>query len=179
MTIKAEISGEEVKIWDKEDAQQIHNQDYYGKLNDEKTLDLALFEAAHLKVRKKIEIQDQEGNKLTNKECLKKFAKLDSKFNQKYEVYKDLRERGLIVKTGFKFGTHFRVYPRGTNPYKEQENRKHTKWVVQAVKETENISFEKMSRAIRLAQNVRAKMLWGVVDNEKNVTYYESKRATP
>lgn len=179
MKPKAELAGEEVKIWDEENAQQIHNQDYYGKLDENNTLNLALFEAAHLKQREKIEIKDEEENDLTYQECLRKFAKIDNEFNQKYEVYKDLRERGLIVKTGFKFGTHFRVYPRGTNPYKSQENRKHTEWVVQAVKETEDISFEKMSRAIRLAQNVRAKMLWGVVDSEKNVTYYESKRVTP
>ena len=179
MTIQAEISGEDVKIWNEEDAQKIHNQDYYGKLNENQVLKLALFEAAHLQKREKIEILNEEGEQLEYQDALKRFAKIDTSFNQKYEIYKDLRERGLIVKTGFKFGTHFRVYPRGTNPYEEQANRKHTKWVVQAVKETEDISFEKMSRAIRLAQNVRAKMLWGVVDSEANVTYYESKRVTP
>ncbi len=28
-------------------------------------------------------------------------------------AYRDLRNRGFIVKSGFKFGTHFRVYERG------------------------------------------------------------------
>lgn len=176
--IEAELNGEEVKIWDEEQARKIHDQDYYGKLNDEKQLNLALFEAAHLLEREKITLTS-ESKQLNLKEAKKQFSQIDSKFNQKYKVYKDLRKRGLIVKTGFKFGTHFRVYPRGTNPYEDQENRKHTKWVVQAVKETEDLGFEKMSRAIRLAQNVRAKMLWGVVDSEENVTYYESKRVTP
>lgn len=177
--IEAELNGEKVKIWGKENALKIHNQDYYGKLNEDNELNLALFEAAHLLERQKIKIKNEDGENLEFQNAKKRFSNIDSKFNQKYSVYKDLRKRGLIVKTGFKFGTHFRVYPRGTNPYEDQENRKHTKWVVQAVKGTEDLGFEKMSRAIRLAQNVRAKMLWGVVDSEGNVTYYESKRVTP
>ena len=35
---------------------------------------------------------------------------MQDEFRVRYMVFSDLRERGLVVKTGFKYGTHFRVY---------------------------------------------------------------------
>lgn len=31
-------------------------------------------------------------------------------FEEMYDVYEDWREKGFVIKTGFKFGSHFRVY---------------------------------------------------------------------
>jgi len=54
-------------------------------------------------------------------EELMKFAsKTDKKFYSKLIVYRDLRERGFVVKTGYKFGFDLRVYPRGKKPGEEQ-----------------------------------------------------------
>ena len=33
-----------------------------------------------------------------------------------YIVFRDLRNRGYIVKTGFKYGSEFRLYERGKSP---------------------------------------------------------------
>jgi tRNA splicing endonuclease len=36
-----------------------------------------------------------------------------------------------------------------------------------------------MSRAVRLAHNIRATLIWAVVDREGKVTFYSVKRITP
>jgi len=66
-----------------------------------------------------------------------------------YKVYKDLRNRGLIVKSGFKYGTHFRVY--------ENSMEEHSKYLVHLIPEKEEI--QKISRAVRVAHGVRKTLL--------------------
>lgn len=180
MTATGKLADTRVKVWDDEEADDIHNEFYYGKFVDDGYLELSLVEALHLVDREELEVESDE-EVLERDEIYHKFSELDDDFDQKYAVYSDLRERGYIVKTGFKFGAHFRVYPRGVNPYKDgpKEDREHTKWIVQAVPENFKQDYQDMSRAVRLAQNIRAKMLWAVVDSERQVTYYEVGRVTP
>ncbi len=92
----------------------------------------------------------------------------------KYTVYRDLKDRGFCVKTGFKFGSHYRLYSRGDKPGKG-----HAIWLVHAVPEEYTVQFQVISRAIRLAQNVRKKMIYAVVDKEGDITYYKFDRITP
>lgn len=168
-----------VRVWSDSDAEEIHSDLYYGKFVDD-YLRLSLVEALHLVEREELDIEVEEDSK-DKEELLHLFSDIDEDFEHKYAVYTDLRERGYVVKTGFKFGAHFRVYPRGVNPYKDgpKEDREHTKWIVHAVPENYNQDYQDMARAVRLAQNIRAKMLWGVVDTENQVTYFEVERATP
>jgi tRNA-intron endonuclease len=176
--IDTELVNKQVLVWDEGDIEEIYSEKYYGKKNEDR-LELSLVEAAHLAKRDIIQIKDED-EEVDEKEIFSKFSNLDKDFKNKYTVYDDLRDRGYIIKSGFKFGTHFRVYPRGANPYTEEEGKRaHTKWVVQAVDETQKQGFEELSRTVRLAHNIRAKMLYAVVDSESGVTYYETTRETP
>lgn len=163
-----------------EDAEHIHDDKYYGKMQEDGRLELSLEEAYHLVKRDSLDVRDDEGS-IEEDEMFEIFSEKDDEFDFKYSVYSDLRERGLIVKSGFKFGAHFRVYERGVNPYVSgsKKQRQHTKWIVHAVPEHETMSFQEMSRAVRLAQNIRATMLWAVVDSESQVTYYEVGHTNP
>lgn len=169
-----------VKVFDQEEAEKVHGDLYYGKLQGSGELELSPVEAVHLVDRDELEIES--GSQVLDKDKLfEYFSDIDDEFDHKYKAYADLRERGFIVKSGFKFGAHFRVYPRGVNPYKDgpKEQSEHTKWVVHAVPENHTLSFQEMSRAVRLAQNIRAQMLWAVVDSESGVTYYEVSHTNP
>ena len=55
----------------------------------------------------------QRTRKLSFEELIKKFKKIDKKIQLKYPVFKDLREKGYVVKTALKFGAEFRVYEKG------------------------------------------------------------------
>jgi len=113
-------------------------------------------------------------------ELYKIACSIDKRFSHRYRVYEDLRDRGLLVKTGFKFGCDFRCYERGVELKRGPKSQKeHTKWVVFCVPEDYTCSFQELSRAVRLAHNIRARMLWAIVDNEGDVTYYEVVRILP
>jgi len=87
---------------------------------------------------------------------LRKIAeKIERNFEERYGVYRDLKEKGLVVKTGFKFGSDFRVYTEIT----DVSQLPHSKFLVYVVG-NRKLSLQEISRAVRLANNVRKKMVF-------------------
>ncbi len=145
----------------------------------EKRLELSFVETLYLLHKNRIELK-RDSQKITVRKLMSAGVRLDKRLHEKYVVYEDLRERGLVVKTGFKFGCDFRVYKRGVRMRKGPKTpAEHTKWIVYVVPEDYNCAFQELSRAVRLAHSIRARMLWAIVDNENNVTYYEVLRLKP
>jgi tRNA-intron endonuclease len=100
--------------------------------------------------------------------------KHDKEIATKYYVYRDLRKRGYVVRTGLKFGTYFRVYEKGI-----RVGEGHSQWLVHPIQEQKQTSIYELARAVRLSHSVRKKMLWAVVDSEGDVTYYKIERIIP
>ena len=169
---------EEDKVIAVENREHIYEPGYYGKELGER-LELAMVEAVLLLKRGRIKVFSL-GKQLSFKELYDHACSIDKRFPHKYRVYEDLRERGLLVRTGFKFGCDFRVYERGVQLKKGPKSAKeHTKWIVFSVPEDFTMSFAELSRSVRLAHNIRARMLWAVVDNESDCTYYAITRHKP
>jgi len=182
---EGELLENRVIIWDTE-AVSIYDESGFGKpLPEEKPnrIELELLEAAYLLEKEKLKIVRKEKGKkkkIDLKEIMEIGVKNVDMFHPSFIVYHDLRERGYVIKTGFKFGTVFRVYERGVKLVRgPKAPHEHTKWIVQPVSEEAAFSLPEMSRAVRLAHNIRATLLWAVVDKESDVTYYELTRVTP
>lgn len=184
-TMEGELVKNKVVVWEAS-AVSLYDESGYGKpMPDEKPkrLELGLAEALYLLERGKIKVlvkQKSRKKSLKFKDLFKLASDEINGFGTQYAVYKDLRDRGYLVKTGFKFGTHFRVYDRGVKLRRgPKAPHEHTKWIVHAVAEEAAFSLPELSRAVRLAHNIRATMLWAVVDKESDVTYYLVQRITP
>ncbi len=176
-TVDSTLEENKVIVWKNFDI--VYEPGYYGKILPDR-LELALVEACLLLKRGRIRIFDKSGKQLTFDELFQHASSLDKRFAERYRVYEDLRERGLLVRTGFKFGCDYRVYERGVQLKKGPKSAKeHTKWIVFAVPEDFTMSFQELSRSVRLAHNIRARMLWAIVDNEADVTYYIIQRMKP
>ena len=98
----------------------------------------------------------------------KKAQRKDKRFWIRYAVFKDLRERGYIIKTALKFGADFRVYPRGVKPGED-----HAKWIVYPVHESEAMTWYEFSAKNRVAHSTKKNLMMGVVDDEGDVSYWE------
>ena len=92
----------------------------------------------------------------------------------RYIVYQDLRNRGYIVKTGFKYGSEFRLYERGKSP-----GNGHSDFVVRVLTENQDISVLNFSSYVRVAHGVNKKLLLAVVDDEQDITYYNVEWTRP
>jgi tRNA-intron endonuclease len=140
---------------------------------------LSFVEALYLLEKRRISIK-KSGKKLSFDGLMDFGLERDKRLHEKFIVYRDIRDRGFVAKTGFKFGCDFRVYQRGVGVKKgPKAASEHTKWIVYTVPEDYTCSFAELSRAVRLAHSIRAQMLWAIVDNEDDVTYFEVVRIKP
>ncbi|VVB77274.1 tRNA-splicing endonuclease [uncultured archaeon] len=84
-------------------------------------------------------------------------------FASLYAVYKDWREKGYVIKTGFKFGTHFRVYFPGAKPMKKDDGAWiHSKHVIHVFPKSSKLLISEWARAIRVAHSVRKTFILAV-----------------
>ncbi len=76
-------------------------------------------------------------------------------FEKLYDVYSDWRSKGYVIKTGFKFGTHFRIYFPGAKPENEGGEWAHSKHVIHVFPRDTKLLISEWARAIRVAHSVR------------------------
>ncbi len=133
-------------------------------------IELSLIEAVFLLESKNMDVVKNE-KKLTFEELVQIGVKIEKDFYEKFLVFRDIRSRGLLVKTGFKFGSDFRIYERG----KSLKNA-HSTILVHVIPEEYKCSFPELSRAVRVANTVNKKMVFAIVDEESNITYYSVDR---
>jgi len=180
---EGELIENRIIIWGPS-AVALYDESGYGKpLPEENSdrLELELIEATYLVEKGKLKVKQKGKKKVLKFEDLVRIGSEQvNQFHPQFVVFHDLRERGYLVKTGFKFGAHFRVYERGVKLKRgPKEAHEHTQWVVHCVPEESAFSLPEMSRAVRLARNIRATFLWAVIDKEEGVTYYQITRITP
>ncbi|KKM95227.1 hypothetical protein LCGC14_1190280 [marine sediment metagenome] len=128
-----------------------------------KPSELSLIEAQYLLEREEITIYDVKQNKfLTPEEFYTIAIKIHHKFEEKYIIYKDLRERGYIPRPGLKFGADYVVYKKGPG-------LEHSLFMVHVLPHDSEITAIDMVRAGRLATSVRKKF---VIANPLTKSYY-------
>jgi len=155
-----------------EDAHALFELGYYGKLSGEK-LQLSFLEAAYLIDTGLLKIRNVKTGRNIGKATFLKLARSrQPDFNERLKAYRDLRGRGMVVKTGFKYGTHFRVYEGDPSNH-------HARYLMHAVPEGYSSTWPEMSRAVRLAHGVRKEILFSRVTRRHGVQYIQFKRIRP
>jgi len=170
---KATLLEDRVVLWDPESSERLHETGFYGKPVGGR-LQLSLVESAYLLEKGIIQIEDRSGSDLNLEEFLERARKVEEDLDLKYKVYKDLRDHDLVVKTGFKFGSHFRVYKSVESPTKVP----HSEYLVHSIPKDHIFHVPGISRAVRLAHSVRKNMVFGYKDNG-DVKYLEIRRIKP
>lgn len=169
---EATLLGDRVVIWDSELAHALHHGSFFGTPLHEKMLQLSLVESAYLLKKKVIKIVDgKSGKVLSFKKFAEKATNIEPIFDRKYRAYEGLRDKGQVVKTGFKFGSHFRTYEQ----IDSIEKLTHSKYLVHAIPDDHIFSLQELSRAIRLAQSVRKRMIFAYI-TDKKVQYVDIGR---
>lgn len=124
---------------------------------------LGTYKASHRGVITKLDVLEtlflmEKGKlKITNSNLKKVRAAAEERieyFSDLYNVYSDWREEGYVVKSGFKFGTHFRIYLPGAGPLKGEE-WVHSKHVLHVFPRKCKMLISEWARAIRVAHSVK------------------------
>lgn len=158
-----------VVIFDQYD--DLHYTGFFGK-EIGNTLQLSLIETAFLMSNHRLTLRNGEtGRRLSLNGLKRRAGELQPDFDLRLRTYRDLRNKEMVVKTGFKYGCHFRVYQR--NP---QET--HARFLVHAVPREYETFWPEISRAIRLAHGVKKEILFGQVSDHA-LRYLRLERIRP
>lgn len=172
--VKALFAHERVVTENTNDARELYLQSRFGVVLEDGQVQLSLHEALYLMEKGRLEIYDQKKKLLTFTDFLKKAKKVEPNYWVRYAVFKDMRNRGYIIKTALKFGADFRVYDRGVKPGED-----HARWVVYPVHEGTTLTWYEFAAKNRVAHSTKKRLMLAVVDDETDVTYWEVKWVRP
>jgi tRNA-intron endonuclease, archaea type len=172
--VQTKISGDFVLTEDSNEARELNNRSLFGTLLENNQVQITFLEAAYLLEKEKITVLDRKGKELSFEDFLRKAKQGKGNFWTRYCVFRDMRNRGYIVKTALKFGADFRVYARGVRPGED-----HAKWILFPVEESSAMTWYDFSAKNRVAHSTRKNLLIAVVDEENDVSYWEVRWTRP
>ncbi len=167
----AHLLEDRATVLDEADAARLHADGFFGKIVGRR-LQLSLLETVHLMERKALEVRRADsGRKLTAATVRSQARRLQPDFDLRLRAYEDLKARGIVVKTGFKYGSHFRAY-------EGDPDRTHAKYLVHALPAAHRGMWPEVSRAVRLAHGVKKHFLLAAVADAE-VRYLGLERMRP
>jgi tRNA-intron endonuclease len=161
-----------VLVLEPSEATMLHSIEFFGKPIGN-YLQLSLLETAYLMERGLIKVTNATtGRKMQLKRFKEEAIRVQGDFNLRFEIYKDLKQRGILVKTGFKYGSHFRAYEGDPDDH-------HARYLVHAIPENFIGMWAEVSRAVRLAHGVKKDILLARKKTEKKAEYLRLRRVRP
>ena len=167
--LKGMLKGNVVEIVKKENPYwRVFYSNGYGE-EKENAVILTIIEALHLVEKGQLDVVSEKG-KISREEL---FNKLNDVGNWTlYIVYKDLRNRGYVIKLAKTPPLSIFVYPRGKTILEAKPT--HAIIIAEASKEIKLIDLDK---AIKASKEEGVDLLIGIVDEIGEVTYYEIEEA--
>jgi tRNA-intron endonuclease len=158
---------------DPTEASQIYGKGYYGESQSGGSLLLDPIETAYLVEMGRLSVEDTRGRNLSFVDLLRRGHAREASFEIRYLVYRDLRQRGYVVRAGPP-SVDFVVLPRGGTLPKTPSRF----WVL-ALSERQPFDLEALVRAQASAQGAKKTLLLGLVDEESELTYYRAREVLP
>ena len=166
----AHLLEDRAMVVEEAEAQALHGNGFYGKIVGRR-LQLSLIETAHLLKRGAIELRNADSDRrIALPRLLSEARRIQPDFDLRLSVYEDLKARGIIAKTGFKYGSHFRAY-------EGDPDRTHAKYLIHALPEKYRGMWPEVSRAVRLAHGVKKSLLFAAAGDK--VRYIRLERVRP
>ncbi len=160
-----------VLIFNEKSAHALHEKEFFGK-QFVQGIQISLVEALYLVKKNVLEILLPTGEEISLQQVEKMVTKRQIDMNKRYIVYNDLKKRGLLVKTGFKFGNHFRAYSA-------EPEKTHAEYLIHAVPFKDTLEWAEVSRAIRLAHSVKKIFLFASINEKEQIHYIAFERIRP
>ncbi|RQG93142.1 tRNA-intron lyase [Natrarchaeobius halalkaliphilus] len=166
----ADLLADRVVVWDPpldlyEEA--FYGQPLEGREYDRPTLQCSLLEAAFLVERGAIDLESsvvrERGREVEGE-----------RFGRRRRVYTALRERGVVPKTGYKFGADFRTYA----DVESVDELGHSELLVRVHSASAVFEPRDLALDVRLAHGVRKTMVFALVDGEE-IEWWSLERLTP
>jgi len=163
--IKGELVENRIVIWDLEQSRNLFKEGFYGKplgvpkpkgTDFNAPLILDLIEGYYLTKNDKLTIYQKNERNLISEKRMNTICKNEyADFDNKYLVFRELRDTGYVVTPGIKFGCDFAIYEHGPGI-------DHAPYLVQVVKPDDMLTATAIILAGRLATTVRKQFILAI-----------------
>jgi len=152
-------------VWSQRESRRLYATGFFGKPlgipkpkeDFEAPLILDPIEGIYLLEKEMITVYSGEGEDKVGLEELRTSASgMLEGFEERYQIYRDLRERGLIVTPGIKYGCDFAVYEKGPG-------LDHAPYIIKVKGSGEGLTAAEIVEAGRLATSVRKTFIIAIV----------------
>ncbi|MDL5363047.1 tRNA-intron lyase [Halalkalicoccus sp. NIPERK01] len=170
---RADLLADRAIVWNPPEtlfAEAFYGQPLAGRGGDDGgPIQLSLIEAAHLVRRGALSIADPVLDRGRAVE--------GERFDRRLAAYGALRERGVVPKTGFKFGADFRVYADVASV----DDLGHSEYLVRVLPPGRVLSPRDLALDVRLAHGVRKRMVFALTSANDGTepTWISVGRLTP
>jgi tRNA-intron endonuclease, archaea type len=169
-TVVVHYLGDRAVVIDETQAKSLHEAGFFGKMIGRR-LQLSLLETAFLLKAGLVEVRNADTDRpIRLARLIREATAIQPDFELRLRAYEDLTGRGVISKTGFKYGSHFRAYEGDPEVH-------HAKYLVHVVPKGHRGAWPEISRAVRLAHGVKKQILFGEVGD--GVRYVKLERVRP
>ena len=172
----AVLLDDRVFVWDP--PEDLHRSGFYGqplggRASEHDALQLSLLEAAYLAATGTLQLAD--GGTVQDVIDLGRAVE-GERFDRRLRVYRALRNRGMVPKTGYKFGSDFRVY----EDVDSVDDLGHSTMLVRALPATHGFDPRDVALDVRLAHGVRKRMVFALDDaSTDSIDWLAVSRLTP
>jgi len=162
--VNGEMISDQVCISDRD---MIHElvQKGYGEMDDEQ-LFLQSFETLYLLYVNRLVLKKNK-KQIDFISFMGICQKLDSEILTKFLIFRDLRNRGYVVKDGFGFGSDFRVYERG------HYGEKGAKFLIFGFNEGQQEKMGSLQKKIQEITQMGKEPIIAVIERRGEVIYYK------
>jgi tRNA-intron endonuclease, archaea type len=154
------------------EAGTVYGRGFFGT-PDRDGLSLDRYETVYLVEMARLDLADGRGRAVPWPDLFRRAARSERGFGVRYIVYRDLRQRGYVVRRSPP-PTAFAVLPRGGIL-----NKSPAKFWVAAYSERQPFDLAELEALADRAHGAKKSLLVAVVDEESDLTYYRLRRSTP
>ena len=165
--VNGEIISSQTYISDKSMIHELE-QKGYGEMEKEKLL-LKQFETLYLLYAKRL-ILKKGKKQIDFNSFMSLCQKTDPEILTNFLIYRDLRNRGYVVKDGFGFGSDFRVYERG------HFGEKGAKFLIFGLNEGQKEKMGNLQKKIEEITQMGKEPIIAVIERRGEVIYYKINR---
>jgi tRNA-intron endonuclease len=165
--VEGELISDQTRISNKE---MIHELELkgYGEIENGKLI-LKFFESLYLLYSDKLNLKKAK-KKIDFDGFMIICQKHDPEALTKFLIYRDLRNRGYVVKDGFGFGSDFRVYERG------HFGEKGAKFLIFGLNEGQQEKMGNLQKKIEQITQMGKEPIIAVIERRGEVIYYKINR---
>jgi tRNA-intron endonuclease len=178
---RARLYGNAVVVDSIEESRCLYKSGFYGQpLGVEKPrgadfnspIRLTPLESLYLVEKGVLEVYDESGRILSHKDLWDRFKQHYPDIDVYYKIYSNLRESGLIVRSGLKFGAVFTVYRLGPG-------LEHAPFILHVRRYNDDLEPTDIVRAGRLSHSVRKAFILASVESDGRPIYLIFKWLVP